>query len=140
MPFTITPHLNFAGEAKAALDFYQVVFGGEKVLMTYAAMGQAEVARAPDHIIWGQVASPDGFRIMAFDVQAGREHDRGANAFFVSLRGTSPEEVQARWLALADGGLVLQELAPSRWSPLYGMVTDRFYVTWIVDVAPVPGE
>lgn len=140
MPFSVTTHLNFAGEARAALDFYEQVFGGDKVLMTYAAMGQAEAASAPDHIIWGQVVSPDGFRIMAFDVQAGRKHDKGENAFFVSLRGTSTDEVQARWRALANGGVVLQELAPSRWSPLYGMVTDRFGVTWIVDMAPVPSE
>ena len=136
MTFTVTTHLNFQGQARAALDFYKNVFGGEQTLMTYGAMGQADTAVSPDHVIWGQVASDDGFRIMAFDVQAGRDYDAGANAFFISLRGTSAEDVQARWSALAEGATVSQALAPSPWSALYGMLTDRFGVTWIVDVAP----
>jgi PhnB protein len=136
MTFAVTTHLNFQGNARAALDFYGRAFGAEPVLMTYAAMGQAALADAPDHIIWGQIATDDGFRIMAFDVQAGRDYDQGSNAFFVSLRGSAPDEVQARWSALAEEATILQELAPSAWSPLYGMLTDRFGVTWIVDVDP----
>ncbi|MBH0619554.1 hypothetical protein I3A86_26050, partial [Salmonella enterica] len=102
MTFTTTTHINFCGQARAALDFYAEVFDGKVAAMTYEAMGQAAIAAAPDHLIWGQVASDDGFRIMAFDLQAGRDYDRGANSFFVSLRGTSSDEVQARWSALLD--------------------------------------
>lgn len=35
MTITITPHLNFRGQARAALDFCRQVFGGEQVLVTY---------------------------------------------------------------------------------------------------------
>jgi PhnB protein len=136
MTFAVTTHLNFRGQARAALDFYKEVFGGEQVLMTYGGMGRGDVAESPDHVIWGQVSSKDGFRIMAFDVQAGRAYDAGTDAFFVSLRGTSPDEVRRRWTALAEGATILQEIGPSPWSPLYGMLTDRFGVTWIVDVEP----
>ena len=136
MTLAVTPHLNFAGQARNALDFYAQVFGGEPVIMTYGAMGQAERACSPDHVIWGQVAGDDGFRIMAYDVQAGRDYDAGANAFFVSVRGTSTDEVQARWTALADGATILQPIGPAPWSAAYGMLTDRFGVTWILDVVP----
>lgn len=136
MTFTVTTHLNFRGQARAALDFYKQVFGGEQVLMTYGAMGQAMLADTPDHIIWGQVTSDDGVRIMAFDVQKGRPYHAGINAFFVSLRGTAAEVLRQRWSALAEGATILHDLAPSPWSALYGMLTDRFGVTWVVDVAP----
>jgi PhnB protein len=136
MTFTVTAHLNFRGQARAALDFYKSVFGGEQTLMTYDAMGQAAIAEAPNHIMWGQVVSQDGFSIMAFDVQAGRPYDAGKNAFFISLRGSSANEVQKRWSALADGATILQPIGPSAWSSLYGMLTDRFGVTWVVDVEP----
>lgn len=136
MALVVTPHLNFAGQARAALDFYAQVFGGEPVVMTYGAMGQSERAKSPDGVIWGQVESDDGFRVMAYDVQAGRDFDPGANAFFVSVRGTSVEEVQARWDALVEGATILQPIDPAPWSAAYGMLTDRFGVTWIVDVAP----
>lgn len=51
MTFAVTTHLNFRGQARAALDFYEEAFGGEQTLMTYDAMGQADVAGSPDHII-----------------------------------------------------------------------------------------
>lgn len=136
MTLAVTPHLNFAGQARAALDFYARVFGGEPVIMTYGAMGQADRATSPDDVIWGQVASDDGFRIMAYDVQAGSHYDPGAGAFFLSVRGTSVDEVEARWQALADGATILQPIGPSPWSAAYGMLTDRFGVTWILDVEP----
>lgn len=136
MTLAVTTHLNFCGQARAALDFYKDVFGGEQTLMTYAAMGQPDLGRSPDHIIWGQVAIEDGFRIMAFDVRAGQDYDSGANAFYVSLRGSSVDEIQQRWMALADGATIQQPIGPSAWSPLYGMLTDRFGVIWIVDVDP----
>lgn len=136
MTLAVTPHLNFAGQARAALDFYAHAFGGETTVMTYGAMGQAERATAPNDVIWGQVASDDGFRVMAYDVQAGHDYDAGTNAFFVSVRGTSVDEVQSRWDALTDGATILQPIGPSPWSAAYGMLTDRFGVTWILDVEP----
>jgi PhnB protein len=139
MTLIVTPHLNFAGQDHAALDFYAQVFGGKTVILTYGAMGQADRATSPDDVIWGQVESDDGFRIMAFDVQAGRDFDPGANAFFVSARGNSVDEVRARWDRLAEDGTILQPIGPSPWSAAYGMLTDRFGVTWILDVAPDAG-
>ena len=136
MTLAVTPHLNFAGQARDALEFYARVFGGEPIIMTYSAMGQGERATSPEDVIWGQVASDDGFRIMAYDVQADRDYDAGTNAFFVSVRGTSVDEVQARWAALAEGATILQPIGPAPWSPAYGMLTDGFGVTWVLDVAP----
>lgn len=136
MTFAVTPHLNFRGQARAALDFYKHVFGGEQTLMTYGAMGQPGLAESPDHVIWGQVVADDGFQIMAFDVRAGQDYDAGANSFYVSLRGSSIDEIRQRWVALAEGATILQPIGPSAWSPLYGMLTDRFGVIWIVDVDP----
>jgi PhnB protein len=135
---TVT-HLNFQGDARAALAFYHQVFKGQQTLVTYAQAGQAEAAHDPEHIIWGQVTSDDGIALMAYDVQAGRDWNPGSNAFFVSLRGDDIESIRALWSALADGAEVLQASAASQWSPLYGMLRDRFGVTWIVDVV-VPNQ
>lgn len=136
MTFVVTTHLNFRGQARAALDFYKHVFGGDQTLMTYGAMEQPEQADSPDHVIWGQVVADDGFRIMAYDVQAERDYDAGTNAFYVSLRGSSADEVRQRWEALSEGATILQPIGSSPWSPLYGMLTDQFGIKWVVDVDP----
>jgi PhnB protein len=71
---------------------------------------------------------------MAYDVPSRTPWNQGENAFFVSLRGEAAEDVTAYWKKLSDGGTVLQPLGPAQWAPLYGMLRDRFGVTWVVDV------
>jgi PhnB protein len=88
-----------------------------------------------DQVMWGQVVAPSGARLMAYDVPAATAHDAGTIPFFVSLRGDDADEVATLWAGLVDGATVLQDLGPSGWAPLYGMLRDRFGVTWVLDVA-----
>ena len=129
-------HLNFQGQARAALAFYHAVFGGQLLQFTHAQAGTSADPVDAERLAWGQVDAPNGFRIMAYDVASGTPWQPGANAFFVSLRGDTGDEVKALWDGLADGGQVVRALAPSGWSPLYGMLKDRFGVVWVIDVAP----
>lgn len=126
-------HLNFQGQARAALAFYQSVFGGELVQFTYAQAGRSSGPDDADQLVWGQVDAPNGFRIMAFDVAADMPWHQGENAFYVSLRGETEQEVRPLWDRLADGASILHALAPAPWSPVYGMLKDRFGVVWVVD-------
>jgi PhnB protein len=135
MTVQVTTHLNFDGQAREALAFYATVFGGEPTLVTYGELAGVTDPEQARRIIWGQVASEGGFRIMAYDVQPERPWHPGENAFYVSLRGSSPDEITAYWAGLGVGATVLQPLGPSAWSPLYGMLKDRFGITWVVDLA-----
>jgi PhnB protein len=135
MTVQVTTHLNFNGEAREALAFYGSVFGGELTLVTYGELAGVTDPEQARKIMWGQVASKAGFRIMAYDVQPERPWHPGENAFYVSLRGSSQDEVTAYWQGLSAGATVLQPFGPSAWSPLYGMLKDRFGITWVVDVA-----
>ena len=135
MTVQTTTHLNFRGQAREALDFYRAVFGGERTVVTYGELGATQDAAQADQVIWGQVVSDDGFRIMAYDVQPEKPWNPGENAFYVSVRGTSAGDVTAHWEKLSEGASVLQPLGASAWSPLYGMLKDRFGVTWVMDVS-----
>jgi len=134
MTINVTPHLNFRGSAREALEFYRVVFGGELTIISYADMGNPDPATA-DHVIWGQVEAANGFRVMAYDVYPQLAWDRGQHAFYVSVRGTDTDELQGFWDRLVDGATVIQPIGPSQWAPLYGQLTDRFGVTWVLDIA-----
>ncbi len=133
MSITVTPHLNFRGNARQALEFYRSVFGGELILTSYADMGNTEPAEA-DRVVWGQVSADNGFRIMAYDVYDHLPWDQGKDPFFVSVRGSDSDELDGYWSKLADGATVTVPLAPSQWAPLYGMLTDRFGITWVLDI------
>ncbi|WBM80896.1 VOC family protein [Cryobacterium breve] len=157
MSITTTTHLNFHGEARAALEFYQSVFGGQLTVATYGDFGMPQDAPGAANVVFGQVETEQGFRVMAYDIpgEAGGTADSDTAAsstgstrrdngvtltdqpFFVSVRGDTLDEIQGYWAALSTGASIVEPLAASAWSPGFGMLTDAFGVTWILDVAAV---
>ncbi|XXY53241.1 VOC family protein [Sorangium sp. So ce269] len=135
MTVSVANHLNFRGDARAALEFYQSVFGGDVTIVTYKDARNVQDPSEAGQVMWGQVTARNGFRVMAYDVPSRVPWDQGKNAFFVSVRGDSANEIAALWEKLSDGATVAQPLAPSGWTPLYGMLKDRFGITWVLDVA-----
>lgn len=153
MSITTTTHLNFRGSARQALEFYGSVFGGDVTLATYGDFGMPADAPGADKVVFGQVENAEGLRLMAYDVPGATEdsaaEDGAATAgtttrengvtltdrtFFQSLRADSLDELTGYWDALAEGATIVEPLAASAWSPGFGMLTDRFGVTWVLDV------
>jgi PhnB protein len=134
MSVIATAHINFRGNAREALAFYQSVFGGEIAIATYADIHAVETPIQAEQVAFGQVTAPNGFMLLAYDVQPSKAYNPGENAFYIRLQGTEAEEIKRLWDALAGGGTILTPLAPAAFAPLYGMLTDRFGVTWIVGV------
>ncbi|MEV4843439.1 VOC family protein [Micromonospora matsumotoense] len=148
MAISATTHLNFRGDARAALEFYRSVFGGRCTVVSYGDLGMPKDLPDADRVVFGQVTADNGFAVMAYDVP-GQAPDAPAPAattrengmtltgerFFVSVRGDTAEEVGALWDKLADGADLIEKYGPSPWAPGFGMLTDRFGVTWILDVA-----
>jgi len=134
MSISTTTHLNFRGRAREALEHYRSAFGGDLTTVTYAQAGAVADPAESDQVMWGQVASPDGFRVMAYDVPSHTAYEPGLNPVYVSVRGTDADERRGHWDRLAAGASVRVPLAEAAWSPLYGMLTDRFGVTWVLDL------
>lgn len=129
-----TTHLNFRGDARAALEFYRAVFGGALAAVTYKDAGNVQEPAEADQVMWGQVAADNGFHVMAYDVPATMAYDQGENSFFVSVRGDTVEEVAGYWEKLSDGAAIVIPIGPASWAPVYGMLKDRFGVVWVLDV------
>ncbi|MCF2573614.1 VOC family protein [Brevibacterium sp. UCMA 11754] len=152
MTITTTTHLNFPGTARAALDFYQSVFGGEVDATTYGQLGMPETAPDAQKVVFGRLTSPEGFDVMAYDVPgntpaeavpaSGTRRNQGMTItdqpFFLSIRGNTLAEVAKYWEGLSEGASIIEPLAASEWSPGFGMLTDRFGVTWVLDVQAAP--
>lgn len=164
MAISAVTHLNFTGNARQALEFYHSVFGGQLMIGTYGEGGVPQDSADSDRVTFapvaadspnanligfGLVAAENGFRLAAYDVfdatggtLAGADGPGRADALahteslFVLLNGDTLEEVSGYWAALTEGGRVIQSLAPTPWGAPYGMVTDRFGVTWIVGTNP----
>ncbi len=152
MSVNAVAHLNFHGQAREALDFYQSVFGGQVAIATYGDFGLPKDLPDANKVVFGQIAADNGFRVMAYDVPVQREsatlattaarstrRENGmtltSEPFFLSVRGDTVEEVEAMWDKLSDAATIIEAFGPAQWAPAFGMLTDRFGVTWILDVA-----
>ncbi|GAA2224649.1 VOC family protein [Herbiconiux moechotypicola] len=135
MSITVTPHLNFRGQAREALEFYRTVFGGQLFIVTNDDAHSTERPEEAAQVKFGQVTAENGFSIMAYDVPASRDYDQGVNSLFVSVRTPSAEETTALWNKLVEGSTVIEAFGPSFFSPAYGMLRDAFGVVWVLDVA-----
>ena len=135
MSINVTNHLNFRGDARAALEFYQSVFGGDLAIVTYQDAHNVQDPSEADQVMWGQVAAANGFRVMANDEPSPPPCNPREIPCFDSVRGDPADEITRYWEKLSEGATIVQPLAPSGWTPLYGMLKDRFGVTWVLDVA-----
>jgi PhnB protein len=150
MTLIATTHLNFPGTAHAALAFYQSIFGGQANTVTYGALGMPPEAPDADKVVFGRLEAENGFRVMAYDIP-GRTSAFGGSTrreqgmtitdrpFFVSVSSGSLAEIRPYWEALSDGAEIVEPLAASAWSEGFGMLTDRFGVTWAFDVSSAAG-
>ncbi len=70
---------------------------------------------------------------MGADTPPGMEHSPGNN-FSVSLSGDDEDELRGYWEKLSAGGSVSVPLEKQMWGDVFGMCTDRFGISWMVDI------
>src|SRR6476620_6625174 len=130
----LNPYINFRGQAKEALDFYRSVFGGD---VTASSFGEAGMPVAPgeeDQIMHGQLESPSGFTLMVSDVPSSMELTVGSN-ISVALAAEDEKELRGYWDKLADGADQSMPLEKAPWGDTFGMLTDKFGIHWMVNIA-----
>ena len=132
MSSVLNPYISFVDQAREALEFYASVFGGEPRIMTFGQMG-TEGADA-DKVMHGQLDTPAGYTLMVSDAPEGMPHDDGAR-ISCSLSGDDVDELRGYFAGLAEGGQVTLPLEKQMWGDEFGMVTDRFGVAWMCNIA-----
>ncbi|MGW4619857.1 VOC family protein [Streptomyces sp. NPDC004592] len=136
MASRLNPYLMFAGDARQALQFYKEVFGGTLVLSTYGEAGQPDTSMT-DKIMHGMLETPSNYTLMGADTPVG-EHKPG-NAYSVSLSGDDDTELRGYWEKLSDGATVAVPLDKQMWGDVFGMCTDRYGITWMVNITQPQG-
>ncbi len=61
---------------------------------------------------------------------------RASRGFALSLTAVNEAEAERLFAALADGGQVQMPLGKTFFSERFGMVADRFGVSWMIHVEP----
>ncbi len=132
MPTRLNPYISFDGDARQAMEYYESVFGGQLTLSTFGEFGAPDAASA-DKIMHGQLETPSDFVLMGADTPPGMDYDPGTN-ISVSLSGDDSDELRGYWQKLSDGGNVSVPLEKQMWGDEFGMCTDRFGISWLVNI------
>jgi len=82
-----------------------------------------------------QLITDHGWVLMAADTPAAMDHQPGGHAVSLSGGPEDSEELHRCWEGLAEGGQVTEQLADAPFGDEFGMVTDRFGVLWMVNIA-----
>ena len=135
----VQPYLFFDGRCEEAINFYRKAAGAEVVMVL--RFKEAPEPHQPGMIPPGaeNKVMHAAFRIGQSTVLASDGHCKGKpsfQGFSLSLTVASEAEADRVFAALGDGGQVQAPLSKTFFSPRFGMVADRFGVTWMVYVEP----
>jgi PhnB protein len=133
MPSILNPYLSFGTNAREAMEFYKTVFGGNLNVSTFGQGGMAQNPAEADKVMHAQLDSPSGFTLMGSDTPASMGAPRPNGS--ISLSGDNDAELRGYWQKLASGGSIMMPLEKAPWGDSFGMLADKFGVSWMVNIA-----
>lgn len=135
----VQPYLFFDGRCEEAVDFYRKTLGAEVImLMRFKDSPEPQppgmVPPGAEHKIMHMSFRIGDTTLMASDGQCqGQPNFQG---FSLSITAANAAEAERLFSALADGGQVQMPLSETFFSPRFGMLADRYGVSWMIVVMP----
>jgi len=135
----LNPNLFFTGNAEEALQFYREALGGEIEIARFkdAPPDMGSTPEWGEKVMYGQLTSPYGV-IAAMDAPPGRGGGE-PNGFGINISADSAEAAASVFEKLAAGGSVTMPFDKTFFAEKFGMLDDKYGVTWMVtySVAPI---
>lgn len=132
----VQPYLNFDGRCEEAIEFYRKALGAEvAALMRFGESPEPCPGMPPGT---EKKVMHSMFRVGETMVMASDCHCKGQPKFEGISLALSPKTVDAAeklFKGLSDGGAVQLPLGKTFWSPAFGVVTDKFGVSWMISTA-----
>lgn len=128
---TITPYLNFDGNCREAMTFYQQCLGGELQVMTF---GDAEFESPPgaeNRVIHAHLANGE-MLLMASDTMPSMPY-RPGNDVWLSVACESDDQVDDLFRRLGEGSTWTMAPHAPFWGGRFAMLTDRFGKNWMLN-------
>jgi PhnB protein len=132
----LSPNLVFNGNAEEVLAHYCDALGGDVEIMRFSESPESGNV-SPDwgnKVIYGTLRSPAGV-LAAMDAPPGRGGSQPGDNFVLGVQTETPAQTDQIFSKLAAGGSVMMPLDKTFWSPRFGMLTDKFGIKWMVNLA-----
>ena len=140
----IQPYLFFEGRCEEALAFYRERLGAElTMLMRFAESPDPETARmvppeAGDKVMHAELRIGETV-IMASDGRCSGQPAFAGAGFSLALNVSDAATAERLFAALGEGGQVQMPMAATFYAERFGVVADRFGVSWMI-VGPAPTD
>jgi PhnB protein len=134
MTTRLNPYLSFRDNAREAMAFYHSVFGGDLNTSTFGDYGASDDPAEKDKVMHSMLEAPNGLVLMGADTPNSMDYTPGDN-ISISLSGEDEAELRGYWDKLAEGANVAEQLSKAPWGDTFGMLTDRFGINWLVNIA-----
>jgi PhnB protein len=127
----LTPYLHFAGNAQEVIDFYKQALGGEATISRYGDSPMPVDEDYKDKIVHARYVFDDNM-IMISDSFKGQPVSTRGN-IQLSVEAGNEEQLRSAFEKLSEGGKVTMPLARQYWGALFGMLEDKFGVSWMLN-------
>ena len=131
MALSLVPYLNFPGNTREAMTYYQSIFGGKLDISTFADFG----AEGPPDGTMHSYLSQNGFELMASDAMPGSEETWGGTRVYLSFMGDDEDKLKGWFEALAADGSIGMPLERQVWGDTYGLVKDKYGLEWMFNIS-----
>lgn len=140
MGINLNPYINWRGQAREAMEFYQSVLGGELSVMTFADMGSParEAAERDGELDWVMHAAlsvSDSVLLMGADHPQHVPGEPQTQQVSISGPAEDGDTLRAWWDGLSEGATVHKPLEQAPWGDSFGMLKDKYGVDWLVNIA-----
>lgn len=139
MQSKLNPYISFKDNAREAMEFYKTVFGGTLTINTFEEFHASEDPSENNKVMHAMLEADNGITFMASDTPNSMEYDSGSR-ISMSLSGDNEAELRGYWEKLAEGGTITMPIEKAPWGDTFGMVTDKFDVAWMVNIAGQPAQ
>ena len=130
----VEPYLFFNGQCEAAIAFYKQALGAEVVMQMRMDESPEPVPPGFEHkIMHASLRIGDTTLMLSDGNSAAKANFQG---FSLSIGAVDAVQAQRFYNALAQGGEIRMPLGKTFFSPCFGVVADRFGVSWMVIVPP----
>jgi len=121
--------LNFDGNCQEVLDSYAKIFDTKiGMIQRYGDAPGDNAAGYEDKIMYSDLMIGDN-NLMMSDVPPGYNYVAGNN-FVLSYSSSDFDKLHRVFADLSDNGTVIAPMVKTFFSELYGMVTDKYGITW----------
>ena len=128
---TLNPYINFNGNCREAMTFYQHCLGGELSLQT--VKGSSIEDQCPPSMrnqILHATLLNEAIFIMASDMSGPGGFSAGSS-IAISVNCGSEAEIYTFYHRFCEGGKIIDPLKTQFWGGMFGVVTDKFGVRWM---------